>query len=114
MDELVFTPASLLDLLSQIDELKDLNVGLTETIDGKIQLQVGDSVYIIGDSAESIQVDEQVIEDVSNLNEDTYNDLAVSGQFEDDQPIESGIIAELAKTLLIGGVARLTAKYLKN
>lgn len=114
MDELVFTTASLLDLLSQIDELKDLNVGLTETIDGKIQLQVGDSIYIIGDSAESIQVDEQVIEDVSSLNEDTYSDLAVSGQFEDDQPIESGIIAELAKTLFIGGVARLTAKYLKN
>lgn len=114
MDELVFTPASLLDLLSQIDELKDLNVGLTETIDGKIQLQIGDSIYIIGDSAESIQVDEQVIEDVSSLNEDTYSDLAVSGQFEDDQPIESGIIAELAKTLFIGGVARLTAKYLKN
>ena len=114
MSELVFTPASLLDLLSQIDELKDLDVGLTETIDGKIQLQVGNSVYIIGDSAESIQVDEQVIEDVSSLNEDTYNDLAVSGQFEDDQPIESGIIAELAKTLFIGGVARLTAKYLKN
>ena len=39
MDSIVFTPASLIDLLSQIEELKDYDIGISETIDGQIQLK---------------------------------------------------------------------------
>ena len=41
MDSIVFTPASLIDLLSKIEELSDYPIGITETLDGQIQLNVG-------------------------------------------------------------------------
>ena len=47
MENIVFTPASLIDLLSKIDELSEFNVGITETIDGDLQLEIGDSIYSI-------------------------------------------------------------------
>lgn len=116
-EEIIFTPAALLDLLNQIDELKGLNLGLTETLDGDIQLQVGDSTYIINTSSEEtpdVDVSEDVVETVSNLNEDAYSELEASGNVELDESVESGLIGELAKTLFVGGVARLTAKILKD
>ena len=36
--EILFTPSSLLDLLSKVDELKEYPVGLTETFDGGLEL----------------------------------------------------------------------------
>ena len=45
MEQQLFTPAALLSLLSQIDELKDKQLELTETLDGTMQLCIGDSVY---------------------------------------------------------------------
>ena len=113
MNELVFTPASLLDLLSQVDELKDLDIGISETLDGNIQLQLGNSTYIIGDDAKQISADPDIVEDIADLNTETYDELADSTDFIQDT-VESGIVSELAKTLFIGGVARLTAKYLKG
>lgn len=114
MNELVLTPASLLDLLSQIDELKDLDVGISETIDGGIQLQIGESIYLIENTAEDVIVDDEVVEDVSSINENTYDELMSGEDFIKDDTIESGVIKELAKTLLVGGLVRLTTKFLKK
>lgn len=116
MQEIIFTPAALLDLLSQIDELKDVNIGITETIDGQIQLQIGNSTYILeADNATEVEVDESVIDAVEDANLYAYEDLADSGQINLDasEPIESGVLKELAKTLLVGGMVRLSAKLLK-
>ena len=60
MNEIVFTPAGLLDLLSQIDEFKDLDIGLAPTIDDKLQLQIGNSIYTIDNNAETVYVDNEV------------------------------------------------------
>lgn len=114
MNEIVFTPAGLLDLLSQIDEFKDFDIGLTPTIDDKLQLQIGNSIYTIDNNAEIVYVDNEVVEDVSEVNDTTYDNLMSSGQFEDSQPVQSGLIKELAKTLFVGGVVRLTADILKK
>ncbi len=114
MDTLVFTPAALLDLFSQIDELSGYEISLTETIDKKLQLQIGDSVYIVGEDAELVSADRDVVSDIDKLNSEAYDELTASDDFTSDQHILSGIVAELAKTLFIGGVARLTSKYLKN
>lgn len=115
MEELVFTPAGLLDLLSQIDELSDVNIGLTETLSGDLELRVGDNTYIISaDHATDVPADDDIISDISDINDDAYSEMESSGQVSLDQPIESGIIKELAKTLLVGGIARLTAKYLSK
>lgn len=116
MEELIFTPASIVDLLSQIDELKDVNIGISETIDGLIQLQIGNSIYIIEDGdATDVTVDSTVIDTVEDVNLYAYEDLADSGDIDLDysEPIESGIIKQVAKTLLVGGLVRLTAKILR-
>ena len=120
--EILFTPASLLDLLSQIDSIKDLDLGLTETIDGELQLIVGDDVYIVptNECATDVSVDEEVVEEISEVNEAAYAELG--NEFELDglelgngeDLIEGGIIKELAKTLAVGGVVRLGKALLTN
>lgn len=46
MSELVFTPASILDLLVQIDELKDYNISLSQPDNDTAYLTIGDSTDI--------------------------------------------------------------------
>lgn len=117
MESIVFTPASLIDLLSQIEELNDSAIGISETIDGKIQLNVGESSYIIDtDVATDVIVDEQTVEQVEDTNFEAYESLdesiEVSVPEDGYVPIESGIIKELAKTLLVGGLVRLSTNAL--
>lgn len=120
MDETLLTPVGLLDLLSQIDELQQFELGLTETPDGLLQLQVGESLYELDDSnAVDIPVTEDVVEDLESINDTAYDDLVSRADLDvsDDsglESVESGIIKELAKTLLIGGMVRMAAKTLKN
>lgn len=114
MDQLLFTPASVLDLLSKIDELHDVNVGVVEGLDGMLQIQVGQSTYELDDSnAIDVPVDSSTFDLVDDANVDAYEDLGSSGEIELSEPVESGIIKEIAKTLLIGGLVRLTKKLLK-
>lgn len=118
-DELLFTPAALLSLLTQIDELKDVDIGLVETLDNAIQLQVGESTYELEfEHPTDIQVDESQLDAIDDANASAYESLSEDGEvvldeFEGTEPIQSGIIKELAKTLLIGGMVRLSAKLLK-
>ena len=117
LEDVVFTPAAVLSVLAKIEELKDLDVGITETIDGKIQLQVGSSLYTIEeDSTTEIDVPAEVAEDVQQANEDAYRDLAGECDLNMDapEPVEGGIVGELAKSLWVGGLVRLTAKALTN
>lgn len=115
MENIVFTPASVLSLLTKIDELKDLAIGLTETIDGRLQLQVGDSIYELqNDYMVNIPVDDSVVETIDDVNQDTYEELADDGEIDFQESITSGVLKELAKTLLVGGMVRLTGKILKN
>ncbi len=116
MDKLLFSAASILSLLAQVEEFKDFNIGITETLDGKIQLQVDDSVYeLIPDESTAVDapVEDEVIEDVETAQEEAYQDLASEG-IEIDTPIESGLIKEALKTIALGGMVRLGAKWLKD
>ena len=115
MCEILFTPAALLDLLTQIDELSGLEIGLTETFDDKLQLQIGDSTYELeGENITEVQVDESEIDAIQDANLSAYQDLADTGEIELSQPVTSGIIKELAKSLLLGGMIRLSAKLLRR
>ena len=115
MENVVFTPASVLSLLTKIDELKDVNVGMTETMDGKLQLQVGESVYELEpETPTDIQVEESVVEKVEDANQGAYEELAEEGEVEIQEPITSGILKEIAKTLLVGGMVRLTGKMMQG
>ena len=114
MDELVFTPAAIIDLLSQIDELSELDIGIVEN-NVTLSLTVGDSTYEIKPKDETkIEVKPEVVEEISEASEYTYNELAESGDLEVSDPIESGLVKELFKTLLIGGMVRFAAKELKK
>lgn len=115
MDSILFTPASLIDLLSKVDELSDLEIGISETLDGGLQLTVGQSTYMIDTSgAREVNVDDSVVQEVEETNLQTYESLDDSVDVEmSDTPIESGILKELAKSLLLGGLIRLSAKLAK-
>lgn len=113
--EYIFTPASLLDLLSQIDELSEYELGITEDFEGELILQIGNSHYSIAqpDKAEFVNLPQDAVEDISDINEEAYEDLIqLNDSVEELEPIESGLIKEALKTLLIGGVVRLGKKYL--
>lgn len=114
---ILFTPSALLDLLSQVDELKDCKLSVTETADNNLQLQINDSVYCIDcDDAEDVNVDDKAVEQVADLNSEAYEDIVDQNDdmhFE-DVDVEAGILAEVAKTLAIGGLARLNGKAVKS
>ena len=117
MDTILFTPASLLDLLSKIDELSEYEIGVAETIDGQLQLTIGESTYLIdNDNATDVSVDETVVESIEDVNLDAYENLDDDIDvtiYDEGEPIESGILKEVAKTLLVGGLVRLGSKLLK-
>ena len=114
---ILFTPSALLDFLIQIDELKDKVVSVTETADGDLQVEIGDSAYIVKtDNAKDVDVEQQAADQVADLNMDAYSDIVEENSdanFEDVN-IEAGILAEIAKTLAIGGLARLNGKAVKS
>ena len=97
-ESILFTPAAVLDLLSQIDELSDLDIG--------------SSIYEIDNSnATTISVDTSTADTIEDVNEQAYDDIV--DEFDDSETIESGIIKEIAKTLLLGGMLRVGSKILK-
>ena len=115
-DQILFTPAAILSILAQIDELKDKDIGITETLDHNLQLQVGETTYEIDpDAASVVNVDDYIISDISEINEEAYDDMIESSQGDMQYTtVTSGIIKELVKTLLVGGMVRLTNKILRK
>lgn len=121
VNEVMFTSASVLDLLLQIDELKEYTISLTETLDKNIQLQIGDSVYLIeNDNAKTVNVDGEVVEEIESTTEDAYTEIedyidVIDETFRDIdefEPVNAGIIKEVAKSLLLGGMIRFAGKHL--
>lgn len=112
MSEILFTPAGVLDLLVQIDELKELNIGISEGLDGVLELTVGNSIYrLLDDSIHDVMVDDSVVEQVEEINISAYEDLSESGEVDLQEPVRSGILKEIAKSLLLGGLIRLGVKF---
>jgi len=115
-NSILFTPAAVLDLLSKIEELQDKDIGISETLDGNLLLTIGDSKYeISSDYAEEVEVPDEAVNAVEEINEEAYSDLGgedtSSSEFE---YVESGVIKEFFKTLLVGGMVRLTNKWLRD
>ena len=111
---IIFTPASLLEILNQIDELKDYNISVTETLNGNIQIEIGDSTYQIDtDNIEEVEVPEDVVDTVEDINEETYEELVDSEEFEStEEVVEGGFLKEDIKSLLLGGAVKLIKKLL--
>lgn len=112
--QILFTPSSLVDFLTQVDELKDVNIGVND--DGEnVSISVGDSTYEINPkSVTDIDVSDDDVDQAFQANESNYDELEESGSIEINDSVESGIIKQLLKTLAIGGIVRLAAKELKK
>lgn len=108
-EELVLTSAGLLELLLNIDEFKDFDFGLVESLDNNLQLQVNDSYYTLQpeNTSENVEIDEDSLNQISQINDESYQELLDNDQVSEQEPIESGLIKELVKTLAIGGLVRL-------
>lgn len=113
MDEILFTPAAVIGLLTQIEELKSSDISFNEET---MSLSIGDTDYNIeADVAVDVDVDRYTIQKVAQVNEEGYEDLQQEGvEIIDDVPVEGGIVKELVKTLLIGGMVRLNNKYMSQ
>lgn len=116
MDQVVFTPAGLLELLMSIDELSEYAISVSETSNSSLDIHIGDSSYKVDISrATIVAVEDETVEEIDEVNQDVYDDLAESGKADiSDTPIESGPIKELLKTLLLGGMVRLSSKIIRE
>lgn len=115
MEQVLLTPSALLDFLLQVDELGDMTVSVSETADGNIQVLIGDSVYSIDCSnAEQVEVEPEAVDQVSDINEEAYEDIVDSNDNVEEVDVEAGLIKELVKTLAVGGLARLAGKAVKD
>jgi len=114
MDQLLLTPAALLSILIQIDELKDKDIQLTEDLDGTLKLQIDQNVYDLQDqNTVEVEVDPEVIKEVDDANADAYEELQMNdSDVEFTDTVEGGLLSELMKTLAVGGMIRLTQKLL--
>ena len=115
MDTVVFTPAGLLGILAEIEELHEYEIGISEGLDGNYLLQIGNSIYELPtDEIESVAVTEDVVDKVEDVNEEAYQELeSTEGIDVDTVPIESGLLKEAVKAMLLGGAIKLSAKLLK-
>lgn len=113
MEELVLTPAAVLDFLSQIDELRDYNIDFSDSGSGNVIIQIGESAYSISATqAEPLEVDDYVIDTVGEVYDEALNTSDI--ELLDEDPVESGIISTTVKALAIGGMVLLTGKLLKS
>ena len=96
-NEILLTSASLLDFLRQIDELSDKDIILNED-DSAITVTIGDSTYSINKSdAEEVEVPDEVVDEVSEINESTFaelDDVEYTPEAADEETVEGGIISE--------------------
>ena len=113
-NEILFTPAALLDFLQQIDELSDKDIIINEN-SGSITVTIGESTYEInkGD-AEEVEVEPETVDEVAEINETAYEELddVEYTEIDDEEVVEGGLIKETLKTLAVGGMVRLTSKLL--
>lgn len=120
--ETLFTAAALLDFLRQIDELSDKDIDVFDN-ESFALITIGDNQYRIDyNTAEEVEVPEEAVDEVTDIIEDTYDELGASGvEYEevtdlevDDagklDVVEGGIIKETLKTLAVGGLVRLAGK----
>lgn len=116
MDELVFTPSAVLGLLNSLEELADKEISFVEN-ENSIDISIGSNTYNIKtNQATDVEVSDAGLESVAEANDEGYAELEESGdlEFDDDEPIEGGIIKELVKTLYVGGLVRLTSDAIKK
>mgnify|MGYP006988962236 CR=1 FL=1 len=120
-DIVVLTPSALLAFLTQIDELKDVNIEMEE-YDSFIKIKIGENHYTLeAPESSAVEVSNDVVDEVSDLNDEGYDEISedieegnIDGELVEGEAIEGGIVKELLKTLAVGGLVRLTKGAIVN
>ena len=114
-NEILLTPAALLDFLRQVDELADKDISVDDT-GSALNITIGDSSYSIDfNQAEEVEVPTEVVDEVADINESTYeelDDVEYTEVPDDQEVVVGGIIKEALKTLAVGGLVRLAGKIM--
>jgi len=114
-NEILLTPAALLDFLRQVDELADKDISVDET-GSTLTVTIGESTYDIDlNQAETVEVPDEVVDEVADVADEAYAELGEAGvdvTDADDEVVEGGLISEALKTLAVGGLVRLTGKIM--
>ncbi len=114
-NEILLTPAALLDFLRQVDELADKDISVDET-GSTLTVTIGESTYGIDlNQAETVEVPDEVVDEVSDVADEAYAELGEAGVDVtdiDDDVVEGGLISEALKTLAVGGLVRLAGKIM--
>ncbi len=115
-NEILLTPAALLDFLRQVDELSDKDISVDET-NSALTVTIGESTYGIDlNQAETVEVPDEVVEEVADVADGAYAELGEAGVDVtdiDEDVVEGGLLKEALKTLAVGGLVRLAGKLLK-
>ena len=114
-NEILLTPAALLDFLRQVDELADKDISVDET-GSTLTVTIGESTYGIDlNQAEIVEVPDEVVDEVADVADEAYADLGEAGVDVtdiDEDVVEGGLISEALKTLAVGGLVRLAGKIM--
>jgi hypothetical protein len=114
-NEILLTPAALLDFLRQVDELADKDIAVDDA-GSTLNITIGDSVYSIEkNTADEVEVPDEVVNEVAEINETTYeaiDDIDYNEIDSDEEVVEGGLIKETLKTLAVGGLVRLAGKIM--
>lgn len=114
-NEILLTPAALLDFLRQVDELADKDISVDET-GSTLSVTIGESTYGIDlNQAETVEVPDEVVDEVADVADEAYAELGESGVDVtdiDEDVVEGGLISEALKTLAVGGLVRLAGKIM--
>ena len=114
-NEILLTPAALLDFLRQVDELADKDISVDET-GSTLTVTIGESTYGIDlNQAETVEVPDEVVDEVADVADEAYADLGEAGvdvTDADEDVVEGGLISEALKTLAVGGLVRLAGKIM--
>ena len=112
-EEIVFTPSTLFDFLQSIDELSDKEIGL-DVNGSSIRVTIGESVYDIDTSnATEVEVDEEVVDTVEEIADSSLEEISEQEDIDTLEDVESGLLKEAVKSLLLGGMIRLSKKLLQ-
>ncbi|WP_301003139.1 hypothetical protein [uncultured Duncaniella sp.] len=111
---MLFTPAAVLDLLSQLPELADKQLELEEHGDGKLTLTVDGAQYTVTpEQPAEIEVPDEDVDYALATNDAAYESIEGIEQ-ESQEPISSGLLKHAVKAMLLGGMIKLTSKFLKD
>lgn len=78
-NEILLTPAALLDFLRQVDELADKDISVDET-GSTLTVTIGESTYGIDlNQAETVEVPDEVVDEVADVADEAYAELGEAG-----------------------------------